>query len=348
LVLLIVSDLDPAGDAIAEDLVKSFRRDFRIYNIEAYKVALTINQVEEFDLQPSAVFATSSAVVALWFPKQLQGLALGINGVGNIGITVAQMSAPILFTTTLFPFIPWAAAQGPHGLHLANIGLFWIPFILGSVLAIWFGTKDFPMEPRTLRSQLQVCRDANTWYLSTLYFLTFGCVVAMSASLPLIIQRIFADSPNGVPNPFFWPAICAGGATVVRPIGGFLADRLGPSRVTTAGVGVMAIGGFSLSQFLRPTDFFGFILTILIICIAAGIGNGSIFKMIPLVSPREASAMIGIVSCLGALGGFVPPLLLGYCFSKLGSPAWAYTSMAIFAVICTGLSLWVYVRPSKY
>jgi MFS transporter, NNP family, nitrate/nitrite transporter len=295
-----------------------------------------------------AVFATSSAVVALWFPKQLQGLALGINAVGNIGITVAQLSAPILFSVTLFAFIPWTGGSAPAGQHLVNLGLFWIPFILASVLAIWFGTKDFAMEPRTLGSQLEVCRDRNTWYLSTLYFLTFGCVVAMSSSLPLIIQRIFAQAPGGAPNPLFWPAVCAGAATAVRPIGGFLADKLGASRVTTVGVAVMAIGGFSLSQFLRPTDFVGFIGTILVICVAAGIGNGSIFKMIPLVNPREASAMIGIVSCLGAFGGFVPPLLLGYCFSQFGSPAWAYTSMAVFAIVCTGLNLWVYARPGKY
>jgi MFS transporter, NNP family, nitrate/nitrite transporter len=295
-----------------------------------------------------AVFATSSAVVALWFPKQLQGLALGVNAVGNIGITIAQLSAPVLFAMTLFPFAGSSTAAVTGGQHLVNIGFFWIPFILVGVAAIWFGTKDFPTEPRSLGSQLQVCRDRNAWYLSALYFLTFGCVVAMSSSLPLIIQRLFAQAPGGMPNPLFWPAICAAVATMVRPVGGFLADKLGPSRVTTVGVAVMAIGGFSLSQFLRPTDFSGFVFTILIICLAAGIGNGSIFKIIPLVNPREASAMIGIVSCLGAFGGFIPPLLLGYCFTQFGSPAWAYTLMAIFAVLCTGLSLWVYVRPGKY
>jgi NNP family nitrate/nitrite transporter-like MFS transporter len=295
-----------------------------------------------------AVFATSSTVVALWFPKRIQGLALGINAVGNIGITVAQLSAPFLFSTPLFPFVPWAGSSAPGTQHLANIGLFWIPLILISVLAIWFGTKDFVMEPRTLGSQLQVCRNQNSWYLSALYFLTFGCVVAMSSSLPLIIQRLFAQAPGGGPNPLFWPALCAAAATVVRPVGGYLGDRLGPARVTTAGIAIMAIGGFSLSQFLRPTDFVGFITTVLIICLAAGIGNGSIFKMIPLVAANEANAMIGIVSCIGAFGGFVPPLLLGYCYSQFGSPAWAYTAMAVFAGLCAVLSLWVYVRPGKY
>ena len=110
----------------------------------------------------------------------------------------------------------------------------------------------------------------------------------------------------------------------------------------------MAIGDFSLAQFLRPSDFSGFIATILLICIAAGIGNGSIFKMIPLAMPKEMSAAIGIVSCIGAFVGFVPPLLLGYCFQQFHSPAWGYLAMAFFALFCSGLNAWVYLRSGKY
>jgi NNP family nitrate/nitrite transporter-like MFS transporter len=297
-----------------------------------------------------AVFSTSSAVVALWFPKQLQGTALGINGMGNIGITVAQFSAPFLFSSALFAFVPWTGGSGTAGtgLHLPNIGLIWIPFILLAALALWFGTEDFRMEPKTLASQLVVCRDKHTWYLSILYFLTFGCVVAMSSSLPLIIQRIFAERPGGTPNPLFWAAMSAGAATIARPLGGWLADKLGASRVTAVGVGIMALGGFSLSQFLRPTDFNGFIVTIIIICVAAGIGNGAIFKLIPQVNPAGASAAIGVVSCIGAIGGFFPPLLLGFCFQNFNSPAWAYTGMALFALLCSGLNAWVYIRSGRY
>jgi NNP family nitrate/nitrite transporter-like MFS transporter len=109
----------------------------------------------------------------------------------------------------------------------------------------------------------------------------------------------------------------------------------------------MALGGFSLSGFLQPDQFTGFFVVILIICAAAGLGNGSVFKIIPIVLSKEAGAAIGIVSCLGALGGFVPPLLLGWTMDHLGSPAWAYTGMACFAVLCLFVNGWFYHRRTS-
>ena len=86
---------------------------------------------------------------------------------------------------------------------------------------------------------------------------------------------------------------------------------------------------------------------VLVICGAAGLGNGSVFKIIPLVLPKEAGAAIGIVSCVGALGGFVPPLLLGWTMAYLGSPAWAYTGMALFALLCLAVNGYFYHRRTS-
>ncbi len=80
------------------------------------------------------------------------------------------------------------------------------------------------------------------------------------------------------------------------------------------------------------------------ICAAAGLGNGSVFKIIPVVNRKEAGAVIGIVSCLGALGGFFPPIFLGWCIERFGSPAWAYTSMAVFALAAFAVNWWYYWR----
>jgi len=87
--------------------------------------------------------------------------------------------------------------------------------------------------------------------------------------------------------------------------------------------------------------------TLFLICAAAGLGNGSIFKIIPHVLPKEAGAAIGIVSCLGALGGFFPPLLLGWTMEHYDSPALAYCGMAAFALLCLGLNGWFYHRVSS-
>jgi NNP family nitrate/nitrite transporter-like MFS transporter len=291
-----------------------------------------------------ANFATSMGVINLWFPKQAQGTALGINGLGNFGVTVAQFTIPLVIGFSLLGGVTAAPAKA---IHIENAAFIWIPFILICSAAIWFGTKDFAVQPKTLASQLVAGKRLHTWVLSFLYFLTFGCFVAMGASLPLIIKEVFAAAPGGAPVPLRYAPWAAAIATVMRPIGGWLADKFGAGLITSISIGTMALGGFSLSAFLQPDQFAGFFTVILIICAAAGLGNGSVFKIIPLVLTKEAGAAIGIVSCLGALGGFVPPLLLGWTMDRLGSPAWAYTGMALFALLCLVVNGWFYHRASS-
>jgi NNP family nitrate/nitrite transporter-like MFS transporter len=220
----------------------------------------------------------------------------------------------------------------------------WIPFILLCSAAIWFGTQNFPQTPKSLASQLRVCRDKHTWILAFLYFLTFGAFVAMGASLPLIIREVFASAPGGAPNPLTYSPLALLVATLLRPVGGWAADRLGGGRVTALATATMALGGLLLSAFLKPTDFAWFFGVVLVICAASGLGNGSVFKIIPSVNPQEAGPMMGIVSCVGAFGGFFPPLLLGACIARFGSPAWAYVAMALFALTCLGVNWFFYWR----
>lgn len=292
-----------------------------------------------------ANFATSMGVVNLWFPKQAQGTALGINGLGNFGVTIAQFAVPLVIG---FSFLnPGTSAAAQPAMHLENAAFIWIPFVLLCTALIWFGTKDFPTEPKSFASQLVAGKRLHTWVLSTLYFLTFGCFVAMGASLPLIIQSIFVDAPGGAPNPLIFAPLAAAVATVMRPAGGWLADKAGAGLITSISLGTMALGGFSLSAFTKADQFAGFYTFILLICAAAGLGNGSVFKIIPQVLPKEAGAAIGIVSCLGALGGFFPPLLLGWTMDHHGGPALAYCAMAVFALLCLGLNGWFYHRGNS-
>jgi NNP family nitrate/nitrite transporter-like MFS transporter len=297
-----------------------------------------------------ANFATSMGVVTLWFPKQKQGMALGVNGLGNLGVTVAQFTIPVVIGGAMFG----ALAGGPQVLtrpggatspvYLQNAAYIWIPFVLICSAAIWFGTKDYPMPAKSLASQLRVLRERHTWVVSFLYFLTFGCFVAMGASLPLIIREVFANAPGGAPSPLVYAPFAPLVATLMRPLGGVAADRWGAGRMTALAIAVMAVGGFGLSAYLTPDTFRGFFVTILVICAASGFGNGTVFKIIPVVNPKEAGPVIGVVSCLGALGGFFPPLFLGWCIEHLGSPAWAYTAMAAFALAAFAVNWWFYWR----
>jgi NNP family nitrate/nitrite transporter-like MFS transporter len=300
-----------------------------------------------------ANFATSMGVVTLWFPKRVQGMALGINGLGNLGVTVAQFTIPAVIGTALFGAMAGGsqvltrAGGATSPLWLQNAAFVWVPFVVLCAAAIWFGTRDYDVAPKTLSSQLVVMRDPHTWWVSFLYFLTFGCFVAMGSSLPLIIREVFANAPGGAPNPLVYAPFAPLVATLMRPIGGVAADRLGAGRMTALAIAVMALGGFSLSAFLSPDSFRGFFVTILVICTASGFGNGTVFKIIPVVNPKEAGAVIGIVSCLGALGGFFPPLFLGWCIEHLGTPAWAYTAMALFALAAFAVNWWFYWRPQS-
>ncbi len=294
-----------------------------------------------------ANFATSMGVINLWFPKQSQGTALGINGLGNFGVTIAQFTIPLVIGFSLLGVSADSTGIPARSIHVENAAFLWIPFILLCAAAIWFGTKDHATQPKTLASQLVAGKRLHTWVLSLLYFLTFGCFVAMGASLPLIIKEVFASAPGGAPKPLLYAPWAAAIATLARPLGGWLADKFGAGLITSISVGTMALGGFSLSGFLQPDQFAGFFTVILIICAASGLGNGSVFKIIPHVLPKEAGAAIGIVSCLGALGGFVPPLLLGWTMDHLGGPAWAYIGMAFFALLCLAVNFWFYHRRSS-
>lgn len=300
-----------------------------------------------------ANFATSMASVTLWFPRRLQGTALGINGLGNLGVTVAQFTIPAIIAIAAFggfsgaPLTSRLAGGASQRVWLANAAFIWVPFIVVLAAALWFGTENYPQQPKTLASQLVAARHKHTWILSTLYFLTFGAFVAMGASLPLIINEVFSKAPGGAPDPLFFSPFAVLVATLTRPLGGWLSDRWSAGRVTALSIGVMAICGFSLTRFLQPHAFNGFFWTIMILCAAAGLGNGSIFKIIPTVMGAEAGPVIGFVSCLGALGGFFPPLLLGWCMTEFNSPAWAYVGMALFALGCFVLNWFYYWRATS-
>jgi NNP family nitrate/nitrite transporter-like MFS transporter len=296
---------------------------------------------------PTTPYWVLLACAALTGIAGAQGTALGINGLGNFGVTIAQFTIPLVIGFSLLGASGGTSSKPARSIHIENAAFIWIPFILTCSAAIWFGTKDNTAPPKTLASQLVAGKRLHTWVLSFLYFLTFGCFVAMGASLPLIIKEVFALAPGGAPKPLLFAPWAAAIATVMRPVGGWLADKFGAGLITSISIGTMAVGGFSLTGFLQPDQFTGFFIVILVICAAAGLGNGSVFKIIPLVLSKEAGAAIGIVSCLGALGGFVPPLLLGWTMDHLGGPAWAYTGMALFALVCLFVNIWFYHRRSS-
>lgn len=243
-------------------------------------------------------FAAGVAFVSKWYPPKSQGSALGIYGIGNAGQSVAVFLGPILAL----------------GIGRGNV------FVsMGVLLVVWtvvFFTfaRNAPVTtpPPTLHAMLGVLtRNRLAWYLSSFYFVTFGGFVAFSIYLPSLLVDDFQLSR---PDAGFRAAGFVVLATLLRPVGGILADRIGGARVL-AGV-FAAIVPFS--ALMAWNSMVPFTVGALGCASLLGLGNGAVFKLVPQYFPNQTGAVTGLVGAMGGLGGFFPPILLGVFRDSIG------------------------------
>jgi NNP family nitrate/nitrite transporter-like MFS transporter len=190
-------------------------------------------------------------------------------------------------------------------------------------------------KPKSLADSLIVLRtEKMAWILSLFYFLTFGGFVAIANYLPTLTQEWFGLTPGDA-------GLRAAGftalATIARPIGGLLADRVGGSRVLTWVFGAGPVGALMLAWLALSPDIT--LATIFFLGTAAGLGlgNGAIFKLVAEYFPKNTGLVTGIVGCAGGLGGFFPPLLLGAVKGATGNYALGFVLLAVFALGCLAL-----------
>ncbi|MGM0883044.1 MAG: MFS transporter [Bacillota bacterium] len=272
-------------------------------------------------------FAISLTFVSRWYPPQSQGFILGIAGLGNLGGAGANFLLPSISSA---------------------YGISWVFFSLAigiAVMALVFHTftKDAPKpaEPKTLKQSLSVMKDKATWHLSIFYFLTFGGFVAFSVYLPTFLKELFQLSAfdAGLRTAGFVLA-----ATLIRPAGGYLADRFGSKNVlSVVFIGILAAAlvlSFTLDHFV----YFSFLC--LLISLLLGLGNGAVFKMVPEVSSGNTGAVTGIVGAAGGIGGFFPPIVLGIVKDTTGQYNLGFIFMVIFALVCLILN-YSALRPKE-
>lgn len=271
-------------------------------------------------------FAIAISYVSAWFPPEKQGLILGIAGMGNIGNALAGLIIPQINKSWGFDWVYYS-------LIIALL----VIIILFSLFA-----KEMPIsaEKKTLGEQLSVVKDKNTWFLSLFYFLTFGAFVALSNYLPAFMSDQFLMNPV---NAGLVSAAFAAVATLMRPIGGVVADKASPTKILTGLFFLVIV--FALVMALLLQNFIIFISCIFLTALAIGIGNGVVFKMVPMVSKGNTGAVTGFVGAAGGLGGFFPPLLLGAIKDATGSFSLGFVLLALFAVICLIVVWAVYLRP---
>lgn len=236
-------------------------------------------------------FAVGISYVSVWFPPQQQGLVLGIASLGNIGNAVSALTLPQIAAKWDFTMV-----------YNVLIGMLIVLIVLFALLC-----KEMPLDKsKTLKESLSVAKDANTWYLSLFYALTFGLFMSFSNLTPTLLDGLFQMNPV---TAGLWAAAFGAMCTFVRPVGGVLSDHLRPMQLLQWVL--LGIGIFALEMSFTLNGQALFVTGLVLIGLIAGLGNGIIFKMVPYVSKGNTGAVTGFVGAIGGLGGYFPPIVIG-------------------------------------
>lgn len=280
-------------------------------------------------------FASSMVNISFFYPQREKGKALGINAAGgNLGTGVVQLVVPLIITTGA-------------GVALERAGLIFVPAAVISALAALLLMNNLSNTSSDLRSYALAVRNPHTWIISFLYIGTFGSFLGFSLTFPTLMKAMHPDVPIAM------AFLGAATGALMRPFGGALADRFGGTRVTMASYVAMAAGVIGLVLTLEDASFALFLVLFLVLFGAAGVGNGSVYRMIPIAfqigahdedararGHRAAAGCIGIAGAVGALGSFFVPRT----FAELGITGGLWAFAAVYAVMLV-VAWGVYARP---
>jgi NNP family nitrate/nitrite transporter-like MFS transporter len=268
-----------------------------------------------------ASFAVVLPLASRWYPPERQGLVMGIAAAGNSGTVVANLVAPRI-----------AASVGWHGvLALTTIPLT-IVLIVFAALA-----KDSPARVATqsLSSYLTVLRERELWWFCLFYSVTFGGYVGLSSFMPILLR-----------DQYRLPAVTAGYLTALaalagsglRPLGGYVADRIGGVRLLSVlfvGVASMYLAAARLPAIAPMVA----VLVTAMVCL--GLGNGAVFQLVPQCFRRQIGIATGVVGAVGGLGGFMLPTMLGQFKQHTGSFAAGFVLLGCMATLAFLLLRWL-------
>ncbi len=378
-------------------------------------------------------FASSMSNISFFFPKKMQGLALGLNaGLGNLGVSVMQFLIPWVITFGLFgglggdPY-QYAKDSGTAEMWVQNAGLVWVPILATfAVLAFFFMSNlpfhkvgstpvavakylwltvlgfvgawagivllivpwgGFPVLVKTfivaivavavtlggmrfltpaaiqepLKEQFAIFSEKHNWIMTYLYVMTFGSFIGYANAFPKLIDDVFgvyavganAGQLTGLSSAgFIW--IGAGVGALIRPLGGWLSDKLGGARVTHWDTIVMIISTVASGYFVSlamvsedPTQYFmPFLLTFIVLFATTGIGNGSTFRMIGVIFDKDQRGpVLGWTSAIAAYGAYLIPKIFATQI-QAGTPQYALYGFAFYYATCLVLNWWYYARKN--
>lgn len=317
-------------------------------------------------------FASSMANISFFFPKAQKGTALGLNaGLGNLGVSTVQFVVPLVITAGVFGALggepqTWVKGEVTKQLWLQNAGFIWVPFILVSALAAWFGMTDLASAKASFKDQAIIFKRKHNWLMCWLYVGTFGSFIGFSAGFAMLTKTLFPQV-NPMAYAFLGPLV----GSLTRPIGGWVSDKIGGARVTLFTFAAMIAAVLGVVMFLpaagRAGDFNGFLAMFIVLFALTGVGNGSTFRMIPVIflrermqaakgkgpagekqamseAAKESAAVLGFSGAIGAYGGFFIPRSFGTSLEMTGGVQAALYCFIGFYATCLLITWWYYAR----
>lgn len=264
-----------------------------------------------------ASFAVALPMASRWYPPEHQGLAMGIAGAGNSGTLLATLFAP-----RLAEHLGWHAVMG-----LAMVPLTLV-FLLFLLLA-----KDSPghAAPKGLADYARALGSQDAIWLCLLYSVTFGGFVGLASFLSIFFRDQYGLTKVQAGD---LTTLCVLSGSFLRPVGGYLADRLGGIRmlqIVFGAVLVLALAVGTLPPIALVTALFFLLMAVL------GMGNGSVFQLVPQRFPRQIGVITGLVGAAGGVGGFFLPTLLGNVKAATGSFTGGFALFALAALVSLGV-----------
>jgi len=267
-----------------------------------------------------ASFAIALPLASRWYPPEHQGKAMGLAGMGNSGTVLAALFAP-----TLAKLFGWNAVLG-----LACIPL---TLVLGLYLIL---AKDAPNAPpaKSLGQYFTPLKQADAWWLMGFYAVTFGGFVGLAASLPIYFTDRFGLSTI---TAGYCTAACVFAGSLVRPMGGALADRIGGVKALSV---VFVVAAIALAGVSGATTIGAALALFVLAMLALGTGNGAVFQLVPQRFSAEIGVMTGLVGMAGGIGGFYLASSLGIAKQATGSFQSGFLIFAALALIAlAGLTM---------
>jgi MFS transporter, NNP family, nitrate/nitrite transporter len=264
-----------------------------------------------------ASFAVGVPFVSRWYPAERQGFALGIYGMGMGGTVLGALTAPKIADAWGLA-APFAVAAG-------------LMAAMAVVFALVARDAPAPAAQRggSLLAPLRVFRESSrAWGLTLFYFVSFGGFVAMFLYLPKLLTGVHDLTKTDAGARAAGFALLA---VLARPVGGWLADRVGADRVLRASFLATALLALALAGVYD--SMVPLTIACLSIAVAFGLGTGATFKLVPAWFPAQVGAVTGVVGAAGGLGGFFPPLVMGIVKTATGGYALGFVLLAIVAII---------------